>query len=62
MIDYKPIYPNPQNPSLENIAYNKVYGHYQYDNNFLKQFSKGYYQGLTDAEELFEKYVYYPDY
>ena len=65
MIDYKSLYPKPQNPTPENIAYKKVYGHYQYNNNFLKQFSEGYHQGLKDAEAFFEKYyseVYYPDY
>lgn len=65
MIDYKPIYPDLKNPSPENIAHKRAYGHYQYANNFLKNFTVGYHQGLKDAEAFFEKYhpeVYYPDY
>lgn len=60
MKEYKPIYPNIKYPNDVDIAYKRAYGHYQYDNIFLKNFRVGYLEGLKDGKNLIE--IDYPDY
>ena len=60
MKEFKPIYRKIKYPTAVDIAYKRAYGHYQYANNFLKQFQVGYMEGIKDGQSLIESD--YPDY
>lgn len=56
MTEYQPLYPDIKYPTEIDLAYKRAYGHYEYDNNFLKRFAVGYLEGLKDVVSD------YPDY
>ena len=60
MKEYNPIYPEYQYPTVIDIAYKRAYGHYQYHNNFYRDFEVGYLEGVKDGKNLIESD--YPDY